>query len=1307
MQLFHISDIHIREGHRESEINIPASFGQLVVDIERVGVDNAMLVIAGDVFENKSKFTTREIDTFMQMLELLEARHVYTIIIPGNHDYNINSAALECGLALFVGQQTRRDIYCIIESGVHTHRGIDFYVFSPIDQQIPLLQPSPRPKVAILHETISGAVFDSGTVAGNAGGSATRFNIASFVNFDMVLLGDIHKPQFLAPNIAYCGSFVQKNKGEGLDHGYIQWDIKKRTGRHVFIPLRQLYLKIFAAEDVLVGPLPTITAEQKVVWIGINHTKCTAAYINALMERLSTKYDCATVQVIDRTKPSSVDLSVVDGAVEPEEVDQICLIRDALLHSGETAETIQQFAEYHAAKLQGATGRRRCAYRLNYLSWDNVMCYGLGNYIDFRGFKRNLVLLNGKNKQGKSSVLDILIRVLFNENWRGMSNDIIRTGQKYGRIVVSFSVGADEYVIEQMIRPKKTDAAVSKNGENIMRDNITDTYKMLRDEVGLGDFKDFLNITVAVQNRSYLVDMPKKDLLAVMTKITDIDDLLAIGQQAQKDYVAARTRAKTQADQLDRFGPIDDVCALTDRREECRRILEKLEHERLELEASRGTVHTAYDPHATQKIEALRAKLSGYSARDIKHARDSITEANYAAIKDRAAVLRAQIPADYKARTISQPTALPTKSVEYLRGALEMYGNIDAAEIAMLRRALGSWKPVADVSISAAVPAAPVDVPMTINADITRLTTQLTGFVVCSDAPALEDLQAEIKVRGLQGADLRALAVAARADTTAIVDAGSIGPLESYQHALDAANKAAGGVPDRPDEAIKKLEAAARRIPALHRKIQRLGGAMAAPALLKYLATIPVYDEQVAFAVVRMRRLLQGGDDADSRVAIRLSAELEDAELAARKLQEYRAVLAARAALEKAKAHYAAVAAKKAAADLAVLREFNKWHSYYDKLADSERLAALLRIRELAHARLRYLEAHEELRASYDAAVRYAEAKKTARTHELYVQYSKLAAAIEEYEDAQELASMEAGHESWRAIRECKARLERNHAAKAVANGRLIDVERLLATAQERTRTRDKMMAELREAEYTMNFLDRYRKLTGTEGIYTVLLVGLMDRLTERCNAILTQIADFTVLFKYMTKSRGDDKVGVHIYTIGPSGKVPAYMASGAQKFMIDLVLRIALNSMSTLSTCNMLFIDEGFGALDAGNFDTVADTLCKLKDRMDAIVLITHLDGLKRYTDAIITIDVAGSVSTIQHGGNSGSVYAAAPIMLPPVQAKKEVSLRELFCITDTKAQCTVCQRTVQATDARMRAHMRANYKEHKAWLVGHTISS
>ena len=62
----------------------------------------------------------------------------------------------------------------------------------------------------------------------NNGFIVDGINIKNFKNYDYVLLGDIHKFQYLDKDkrVAYCSSLISQNFSETDDyHGYLRWDI--------------------------------------------------------------------------------------------------------------------------------------------------------------------------------------------------------------------------------------------------------------------------------------------------------------------------------------------------------------------------------------------------------------------------------------------------------------------------------------------------------------------------------------------------------------------------------------------------------------------------------------------------------------------------------------------------------------------------------------------------------------------------------------------------------------------------------------------------------------------------------------------------------------------------------------------------------------------------------------------------------------------------------------------------------------------------------------------------------------------------
>ena len=78
--------------------------------------------------------------------------------------------------------------------------------------------------------------------------------LAEFSTFDMTLLGDIHIPQFLdgEKRIAYAGSLISQNCGEGgYEHGYLVWDIVRKTATFHPVLNRKAYVSLYIEKKVL------------------------------------------------------------------------------------------------------------------------------------------------------------------------------------------------------------------------------------------------------------------------------------------------------------------------------------------------------------------------------------------------------------------------------------------------------------------------------------------------------------------------------------------------------------------------------------------------------------------------------------------------------------------------------------------------------------------------------------------------------------------------------------------------------------------------------------------------------------------------------------------------------------------------------------------------------------------------------------------------------------------------------------------------------------------------------------------------
>ena len=115
---------------------------------------------------------------------------------------------------------------------------------------------------------------------------------------------------------------------------------------------------------------------------------------------------------------------------------------------------------------------------------------------------------------------------------------------------------------------------------------------------------------------------------------------------------------------------------------------------------------------------------------------------------------------------------------------------------------------------------------------------------------------------------------------------------------------------------------------------------------------------------------------------------------------------------------------------------------------------------------------------------------------------------------------------------------------------------------------------------------------------------------------ILQGVAGFTVELDADLDSNAMD-----IYINYGDSKRIIELASGMEKMMASLALRVALINVSSLPKTNILIIDEGFGSLDESNIESCGRLLISLKKWFKNIILISHVDSVKDSVDNLLEI--------------------------------------------------------------------------------------
>jgi exonuclease SbcD len=246
-RLVHISDIHIPsdpEKHRALR-DIFQNFFHL---LDEVVSQESMILICGDLLHNKEIISPEQIMLARQFLEQCGKR-CQTVLIAGNHDLNMfRKDRLDSLTPCCSGIP---NVSYLSETGVRIFDNVAIVVNSLVlnsyNYETDTVDPL-KSNDFLTHEAVSTSVqgyisvcLYHGIIDGSK--APNGYNLSSLTKkchlqgFDYVLLGDVHRHQFLAPNIAYSGSLWQQNHGEDIgDHGMIIWDLEKRVGEFRRVP---------------------------------------------------------------------------------------------------------------------------------------------------------------------------------------------------------------------------------------------------------------------------------------------------------------------------------------------------------------------------------------------------------------------------------------------------------------------------------------------------------------------------------------------------------------------------------------------------------------------------------------------------------------------------------------------------------------------------------------------------------------------------------------------------------------------------------------------------------------------------------------------------------------------------------------------------------------------------------------------------------------------------------------------------------------------------------------------------------------
>jgi len=560
--IYHLSDIHIHlyKRHREYELVFARVLDYLRDERKANKIkansrrDISMIcVITGDILHSKSDLSPECIAlTYKFFKDLLELLPV--VVIPGNHDLNMNNKErLDSLTPIICDLPQHYPIHYLNKTGcwlmgnlLFSHASIfDYHIIAPdwIDRELSVIRllvagtKDPLPdrvyKVVLYHGRVNGAqLFNGLGIDGEHDTIAKRtITPSSFDGYDLALLGDIHKQQFLdagqdtsSYTRGYAGSLIQQNLGEDLaGHGLVKWTLgalgslssggalgSGQCGQFIPIPNDFGYITFRLVGgrndyDARIAGLAAagVTIPQN-LRVRVLYTNTIQSQVQEFIEWLGTKhtvieYSCQNDE--PSTTPGGSQTTTSTGAdnnnssdgepVAHREFDinnveyqnQLLeeIIRDQFISrltdgDMDTIKTLNRDAnrlfndpsEEEIDRRITLPGQR---FKLMRLEFDNLFSYGEGNVIDFSKCK-GVVGIVAPNHMGKSAILDIILYGLFDKFTRkGNVKDMINNRKTSYRVRLVVQSGIWRYTISKS--GKKTAAGTGKNECTFTRLNIS------------------------------------------------------------------------------------------------------------------------------------------------------------------------------------------------------------------------------------------------------------------------------------------------------------------------------------------------------------------------------------------------------------------------------------------------------------------------------------------------------------------------------------------------------------------------------------------------------------------------------------------------------------------------------------------------------------------------------------------------------------------------------------------------------------------------------------------------------------------
>jgi len=608
----HLADIHIRLFRRHEEYE--QVFETLYADIQSKNLQDFVIVLAGDIVHAKTDMSPEMVQVTSKFLSRL-SDIAPTILIAGNHDCNLANTSRLDALTPIVENLSHPNLHYIRESTVVTVADTSFAVMSIFDAQehwpTATEIDDTHTKVALYHGPVYGATTDTNYTI-----TDRHVNVDTFKGFDIVMLGDIHKPNQVLhesnPIVVYPGSLLQQNFGEQFgNHGWCLWDMPSHTYEFVETHNDYGYVTLEAIDGHITFPSQMPNKARVRLFTGDLDATEVKKLVTVLRNKhtvieMSVNKSRYTKQVADTSTIQYDTLNLTDITTQNSFIIDWLSAKNPSIDA-DTIENIKKINRDLNSKITHDDHSRNIHWKPLKFTFSNMFSYGENNEIDFTDM-HGIYGIFAANASGKSSIADSLMFCLYDKTPRAFKGDHIINNRKDSfTCELLFDINGEQFGIQRTgTRRKNGDVKVDVSfwkildtGEklNLNGEDRRDTNANIRSYVGT--YEDFVMTALSSQTSNALfIDKShseRKDLLIQFMGLNVFDKLYDTANDESKEIVGI----------LKRFKKSDVAEQLADAQQQIEKHAERLGELTTDYEFQKEKL--SHVEHAyTQKLEEKR-----------------------------------------------------------------------------------------------------------------------------------------------------------------------------------------------------------------------------------------------------------------------------------------------------------------------------------------------------------------------------------------------------------------------------------------------------------------------------------------------------------------------------------------------------------------------------------------------------------------------------------------------------------------------------------------------------------------------------